>query len=185
MVCFTDVPIRHSRIHCARYGKFGIAFSKRNFANVGAHPVFYYTHSTQQDINKIVAFLCDSHESHTFPDDIYEALKRHFYFCQEYGQNRIDSRDAFYYEREWRLGEENLDEDCGQDGTMVNRFRKGKSNYFGKLVREVNCSFFEFKAEDIAFVILPRRYENMFRKAYRSRNLEIKIYEDLVGENLK
>lgn len=184
MVCFTDVPIRHSRIHCERYGKFGIAFSKRSLANVGAHPVFYYTHTTQQDVQRVIKFLCDDHQTHNLPVDIYEALKRHFYFCQEYGQNRIDSRDAFYYEREWRMGEENLDEEYGQNGTRWKRFRSGKSNYFGKLVREDNRSFFEFKNEDIAFVILPRRYENKFRKTFSNRLLKVMLYEDLVDSTL-
>lgn len=185
MVCFTDVPIRYSRDHCARYGKFGIAFLKRSLANVGAHPVFYYTHSMQQDINKIINFLCDDRQTRTFPVDIYEALKRHFYFCQEYGQNRIDSRDAFYYEREWRLGEDTLEEGYGQDGTKTRRWQTGKSNYFGKLVRDGNSSFFEFKDENITFVILPRRYENIFRKTCGNRNLEIKIYEDIVDSKVR
>lgn len=185
MICFTDVPIRHSRIHCARYGKFGVAFSKRSLANVGAHPVFYFTHSTQQDVQKIIRFLCDDRQSRTFPVDIYKALKRHFYFCQEYGRNKIDSRDAFYYEREWRIGEETLDEDFGRDGTMAKRYRSGKPPYFGKLVRESNRSFFEFKNVDIAFVILPRRYENKFRKTFRNRPLKVMLYEDLVDSTVR
>lgn len=185
MVCFTDVPIRHSRSHCARYGKFGIAFSKRSLANVGAHPVFYYTHSMQQDVQRIIKFLCDDNQSRTFPEVIHEALKRHFYFCQEYGRNRIDSRAAFYYEREWRLGEESLDEEYGQDGTRGKRFQNGKPNYFGKLVREGNLSFFEFKDEDISFVILPRRYEKKFRKTFRNRPLKVMLYEDLVDSTVR
>ena len=64
-------------------------------------------------------------------------------------------------------------------------FEKANRITLGNSLERSIVLFFEFKAEDIAFVILPRRYENMFRKAYRSRNLEIKIYEDLVGENLK
>jgi Putative abortive phage resistance protein AbiGi, antitoxin len=72
MICFTDVPIRYSRIHCTRYGKFGIAFSKRKLASIGAHSVFYYTHSTQKDVQRILNFLCDTLTSYTFPQDIYE-----------------------------------------------------------------------------------------------------------------
>jgi Putative abortive phage resistance protein AbiGi, antitoxin len=181
MVCFTDVPIRHSRIHCGRYGKFGVAFSKRSLANVGAQPVFYYTHSTQQDIKNIVSFLCDADRMHTLPNDIYEALKRHFYFCQEYGKNIIESRDAFYYEREWRLGEDTLEEGYDQDQKVVRRWRAGKSNYFGKIVRDGDNSFFPFKNTDIAFVIIPRRYRNIFSRTFKGRQFKIKLYEDLVN----
>ena len=28
MVCFTDIPLRHSNKHCIKYGRFGIAFDK-------------------------------------------------------------------------------------------------------------------------------------------------------------
>jgi hypothetical protein len=45
MVCFTDVPLRHSNEHCNRYGRFGIAFHKLKMMNVGAQPVFYASHA--------------------------------------------------------------------------------------------------------------------------------------------
>lgn len=181
MVCFTDVPIQHSRIHCRKYGKFGIAFSKRLLANIGAHPVFYYTHTSQQDIKKIINFLLADDHTTAIPRDIFAALKRHFYFCQEYGRNRIDSRDALYYEREWRLGEQNLDEQHGQNGVKYRRVLEDKPRYFGKLVREGHESFMEFDDQDVAFLILPRRYKNMFRKTFRERCWEIKFYEDIVA----
>ena len=179
MACFTDVPIQHSRIHCKKYGKFGIAFSKRSLANIGAHPVFYYTHTTQQDVKKVVTFL-HSEGGRAIPQDIFTALWRHFHFCQEYGKGKIESRDAAYYEREWRLGEDYLDEQHGQNGVKYKRLLNGQSRCFGKLVKEGQDLFFEFIDKDVAFIVLPRRYANKFRKAFKDRHLRVKIYEDIV-----
>lgn len=42
VICFCDIPFAHLGIHCAKYGRFGLSFSKRFLASLGARPVIYY-----------------------------------------------------------------------------------------------------------------------------------------------
>jgi hypothetical protein len=41
IVCFCDIPLEDLAIHCAKYGCFGLAFSKRFLIAQGASPVMY------------------------------------------------------------------------------------------------------------------------------------------------
>lgn len=41
IVCFCDIPDAELAIHCAKYGHFGLAFSKQFLVNKGASPVMY------------------------------------------------------------------------------------------------------------------------------------------------
>jgi abortive phage resistance protein AbiGi (putative antitoxin) len=41
MLCFCDIPLTELTIHCHKYGRFGLAFSKRFLADRGARPVIY------------------------------------------------------------------------------------------------------------------------------------------------
>lgn len=108
MVCFTDVPLRHSSEHCKRYGRFGIAFQKLKLMNVGAQPVFYASHACKRDMDTIFHFLQEQVQQTTLPSNLFRALHRHFYFIQRLSDGRADGHDTFYYEREWRLGEQTL-----------------------------------------------------------------------------
>ncbi len=41
IVCFCDIPDNELAIHCAKYGHFGLAFSKQFLVSKGASPVMY------------------------------------------------------------------------------------------------------------------------------------------------
>lgn len=41
MVCFCDIPLEAMQIHCSKYGRFGLAFSKHFLIRQGACPVMY------------------------------------------------------------------------------------------------------------------------------------------------
>lgn len=41
IVCFCDIPLEELAIHCAKYGRFGLAFSKPFLIALGASPVMY------------------------------------------------------------------------------------------------------------------------------------------------
>lgn len=40
-VCFCDIPLESLGIHCSKYGRFGLAFSRRFLVAQGASPVMY------------------------------------------------------------------------------------------------------------------------------------------------
>lgn len=108
MVCFTDVPLSHSIQHCQLYGRFGIAFHKLKLMNVGAQPVFYASHACKRDMNIIFKFLQEQESNRTIDPILFRSLHQHFYFVQRLSDGRADGKDTFYYEREWRLGEQSL-----------------------------------------------------------------------------
>lgn len=41
MVCFTDIPFSETEVHCGKYSKFGISFSKEHMTNLCVAPVYY------------------------------------------------------------------------------------------------------------------------------------------------
>lgn len=182
MICFTDVPIRHSHEHCKKYGKFGIAFDKQFLIRKGAQPVFYYTPSAEPDVKKIIRFTIEPGETTVIPPDIMRALRRHFYFSQPYSDDRIVSPYAFYYEREWRLGKQNLDENFGEDGIVSKRKFAGDVRPLGKLISDDKDAYFPFKVSDISFVVVPRVFEAKLRDALPMRQLCIKCREDFVNK---
>lgn len=184
MVCFTDVPIRHSYDHCKKYGRFGIAFEKKYLADNGAQPVFYYTPLVEQDVKKVIRFMLEDGEA-SVPLDIFKALQRHFCFSQPYSGGGMDSPHASYYEREWRLCTPYLDENYGQDGVISKRLLEGEPMPLGKLEEDHNGSFFPFKEADISFVVVPSDYEAQLRAGLPDRQLHILHYEDFVSQSAK
>jgi Putative abortive phage resistance protein AbiGi, antitoxin len=168
MVCFTDVPLQHSSEHCKRYGRFGIVFHKLRLMNVGAQPVFYASHTCKRDMDTIFHFLQEQVQQPTLPEDLFRALHRHFYFIQRLSDGRADSHDAFYYEREWRLGEQTLKSE-----------EKPYAPYTGRLVIADNKPYFAFNVEDVAFLIAP---SDCHAKVMNPHGFPIKAYEDLIHE---
>lgn len=181
MVCFTDVPIRYSHEHCMKYGKFGIAFGKQFLASKGAQPVFYYTPFTMPDVIKIIRFTIEPGETTVIPQDIMKALRRHFYFSQPYSNDSFASRHASFYEREWRLGEQNLDENFGEGGVVYKRALAGEARPLGKLMSDDKYKYFPFKVSDVSFVVVPQVFEAKLRDALPMRQFCIMCYEDLVS----
>lgn len=47
VTCFCDIPPECLGIHCAKYGRFGIAFSRKYLVRYGARPVMYFPLSSQ------------------------------------------------------------------------------------------------------------------------------------------
>lgn len=181
MVCFTDVPLRHSNEHCKHYGRFGIAFHKLRMMNVGVQPVFYASHACKGDMNTIFRFLQEQVHQTTLPLEIFQALHRHFYFIQRLSDGRADRHDTFYYEREWRLGEQTLvpEEKLRRPNARYWSQQEGYPPYMGRLVTEGARTYFAFNAEDVAFLIAPRTYHP---KVGNPHGFPIEAYEDLVRE---
>lgn len=181
MVCFTDVPFLHSSEHCKVYGKFGIAFQKLKLINVGAQPVFYASHACKRDMHTIFHFLQEQVINTTLPCDLFRALHRHFYFIQRLSDGRADAHDTFYYEREWRLGEQTLipDEKLNRPNAKYCCQKEGYPPYTGRLVTEGDKSYFAFSTEDVSFLIAPLDWHEKIENPY---DFSIVAYEDLVQE---
>jgi len=182
MVCFTDAPISKSRKICTEYGKFGIVFDKQGLKKIGAHPVFYYTTSREKDIKVISKFILSENRS-KLPKDFIESLERHIYFVQEYSKEPANSPEApYYYEREWRLGEHNLDDrdPATTPNLKSTRINEGKSYHYGKGVRNGDDVYLNFKEENVCFIIVPRAYSSQAMQLVAGRGFETKIYEDMV-----
>ncbi len=107
MTCFTDIPLYLSREHCKRYGEFGISFKKKNLEKYGANPVFYMTEERRKDTTEIYDFICNLVKGidPKIPENIQGSLERFFGFVQDYSSK---TGEFLYYEREWRILENNL-----------------------------------------------------------------------------
>ena len=119
-------------------------------------------------MDTIFHFLQEQVQKPTLPDDLFRALHRHFYFIQPLSDGRADSHDAFYYEREWRIGEQTLKSE-----------EKPYSPYTGRLVTENDKPYFAFTAEDVAFLIAPR---DCHAKVVNPHGFPIEAYENLIPE---
>lgn len=159
MACFTDIPLSHAAQHCNRYGRFGIAFHKLRLMSVGAQPVFYTTHANNSDLHVIFKFLQEQAQHTTIDTTLFKALHRHFYFTQAFSEGKADENDTFYYEREWRLGKQNLVPAEMLEHPDNPRYRIMQAGYpyhHGRLCVDGGKEFFAFKKEDVAFLIIPR-----------------------------
>lgn len=179
MVCFTDVPLRHSSELCKRYGRFGIAFHKLRLMNKGAQPVFYASHTSKPDMDTIFEFIQQQLRELTLPENVFRALLRHFYFVQEFSEGRADARDTFYYEREWRLGKQSLlnEHQRSRDNPKYRAVQEGYLPYYGNLVTENGENYFEFEAEDVAFLIVPKDYSE---RVVNPQGFSVEAYEDVM-----
>lgn len=180
MVCFTDVPLRHSSEHCKRYGRFGIAFQKLKLMNVGAQPVFYASHACKRDMDTIFHFLQEQVQQTTLPSICFEpctdistsssgfltvvlmAMTRSIMNGSGDSENRHSSQRRNSVARMQNTG-----------------LREKVTPYTGKLVTEGDKSYFAFSREDIAFLIAPR---NCHGKIENPNGFQIVAYEDLINE---
>lgn len=184
MVCFTDVPLSHAAQHCKRYGRFGIAFHKQSLLKVGAQPVFYVTLANRRDVSNIIKLLYEKNQTTTIESSLLDALKRHFYFMQMFSKGKIDNEDTFYYEREWRLGKQNLAPLEMWNRPDNPRYHIQEAGYSllgcGKLFSEDGKEYFQFCESDVAFLISPRDWKARISNPH---NFRIEDYEELVSHN--
>jgi len=182
MVCFTDVPLSHAAQRCNRYGRFGIAFHKLRLMNVGTQPVFYATHANKHDLDEIFKFLHEQNQTTTIEAKIFGALQRHFFFMQTFSDGKADGKDTYYYQREWRLGKQNLapvEMWNRPDNPEYHIYEAGYSHYCGKLFIDGENEYFQFCKEDVAFLISPRAWKT---KIDNPHAFLVKDYEGLVNE---
>lgn len=187
MVCFTDVPLRHSKEHCGVFGRFGIAFHKHKMIEYGANPVFYTVEphlKRIQEVAELTASLYEYYrdrewregfEKYQFTDEQFLALHEITEFSQEYSYKNDDTRDdANYYQREWRLTFNSLDFAGG-----TSPHSPGKSRFY--IRGEKSYQIFKFSLTDVAYIIVPLRYYLRARKLANKLKCKIKIYEMSVG----
>lgn len=179
MICFTDVPLAHSRKHCSRYSKFGIAFHKHNLMNVGAQPVFYVSHASKHDMHIIFKFIQEQTPEPTMEPELFKALHRHFYFMQRLSDGSADGDDTFYYEREWRLGAQNLptEQEWDRPNPRYHLQREGYPPYLGKRVIHDEKEYFSFEVEDVAFLVAPRACMPLIQNP---KSFKLFAFEDIV-----
>ena len=178
MACFTDAPLRRSAELCAKYSNFGVAFHKMRLMHKGAQPVFYYTHiSNDRDMGLIFDFLQQQQQKPTIDQYLLTAFLRHFHFMQAFSEKYAGSRDASYYDREWRIGAWTL-VPKGENAGMVCLSKRLPPCCTGTLVREGNDMFFEFEPEDVAFLVIPRQRISDIKNPH---NFKIRIFEELVN----
>jgi hypothetical protein len=183
MVCFTDVPVQMSAAHCARYGRFGIAFDKLSLMNVGAQPVFYTTHVWKKDMDLIFDFLKKQVQAPTLDSHLLEALLHHFYFTQHFSQRRADATDTFYYEREWRLGAQSLPtaEELRRDNAKWHCVQEGYPPYIdkriGNRVLDGDDEYFSFQNAPVAFLVVTAGWIN---KVENPHGFDVRTHEELV-----
>lgn len=63
---------------------------------------------TKVILDVIFKFLQIQNQIKTIETSVLDALYRHFYFMQTFSEGKADEKDTYYYEREWRLGKQNL-----------------------------------------------------------------------------
>lgn len=182
MVCFTDVPLQFSAKHCARYGRFGIAFSKRRLILKGAQPVFYVALGCRENVKHILNFLLSTPPNSHIPEGTLAALEEHFCFVQEFSEGSIDAEDAYYYEREWRLALSTLaPEDLWQlDNAKYHIKKAGYPANCGKLVVRDGEHYFAFDDEDVSFLVCPEAYAS---RVQNTRGYELRLFEKMVTQD--
>lgn len=183
MVCFTDIPLRYAKEHCAKFGKFGIGFNKERMIEYGANPALYTTGLHFDRIRKLSDLLArmedlekdrewkDPVEPFSFTEDETVAFQEVTDFLQEYSYKNNDSCDyVTYYQREWRLTFRSLPFAGGtkphEPGMSCFYIRGGKS-----------YNIFKFDQNDVEFIVVPLRHLKDGRKLSKKMNCKLKIYE--------
>ena len=187
MVCFTDIPLKHSKEHCSNFGRFGIAFHKDKMIDYGANPALYTTgvHFDRiKHVNQLLERMLDLEkdrewkeetEPYRFTEDETLALKEVSEFLQEYSYKNQDHKEyVTYYQREWRLTFNSLN---FASGSKV--YKVGKTCFY--IHNEKPYKIFKFSPEDVAFLIVPFRYWWRAKKLVKKFRCGVKIYEISVG----
>lgn len=183
MVCFTDIPIKFSKEHCKKFGKFGIAFHKDKMIEYGANPAMYTTRAHFERIKQLSALVermldlekdrewKSECEPYIFTEHQTFALKEVTELLQEYSHRNEDNKEyVTYYQREWRLTFNSLEFSGGTKphtpGTTCIYIRNNKK-----------YEIFKFSDADVSYLIVPLRYWWRARKLAKKLSCSIKIYE--------
>ncbi len=166
MICFTDIPLDESKIHCSKYGYFGISFNKKELIEYGANPVLYLMNqrSTQQD------FLINESLPKT-PNqiDFKKIINLNWFVatCQPYNM-KPNENDYIpeYYEREWRIASR-FDNYSNYNfkGEIINEQPEGKKGE----------SFLTFDRKIIEKIIVPEEYKEVVDKLRKDNNVDCEI----------
>jgi hypothetical protein len=183
MICFTDLPLRYSKIFCSKFGRFGIGFKKERMMGYGANPVLYTTtqhlpriKNINALINKLMSEDIDREwkeemERYQFTSQQLYSLFEFFGFTQEYSYK---DRDINYYQREWRLNYETLPIEPGKGAEKV-----GYGGMHGLVNGKFMCEM-KFSLDDIDFIIIPKSYFKRRKELLGINKSKIQIYEVVV-----
>jgi hypothetical protein len=149
--------------------------------NVGAQPVFYATHACKRDMDVIFKFLQDQVNNRTVDLTLFRALHRHFYLIQRFSDNRADRKDTFYYEREWRLGEQTLvpPKKLNRPNAKYRCQKEGYPPFTGRLAKEGDKVYFDFDKKDVAFLVAPKDWQVQIENPHR---FPIWTYGEMVND---
>ena len=186
MVCFTDIPLRFSGEHCGLFRRCGIAFHKNAMIAYGANPVLYTTSKHLTRIKHIDALLArmrdlekdrdwkDEVEPYPFTEDETIALMEVADFLQEYAyRNEDDVPHVTYYQREWRLPFNILPfAGAGEP------HEPGMSCFYSR--DNTSYAIFKFRSADVAFLVVPRAYQETVSEVARGIGCEVRVFEDEV-----
>jgi len=194
MVCFTDIPLHLSQEHCARFGKFGIGFSKDKMIQYGANPVLYTTREMNERVKTFISFIGRLQGEEvdrpwrdaTLNDDIgdrYQFTSEQFYsmfelagFMQNY---QYSDTSVDYYQREWRINYETLPKALGME-PQVNPGQGAIHGSIGQGTRRRTACSMLFDLNDIDYLVVPKDYEEQAALLVNGLRAEVKVYEDEV-----
>jgi hypothetical protein len=183
MVCFTDIPLRYSKEHCGKFGRFGVAFKKSRMIAYGANPALYTTgvhHERIRNVGLLLARMEDLEKDrewrsevdlYSFTEDETVAMQEVTDFLQEYSYKYKDDGDyVTYYQREWRLTFRSLPFSGG-----TREHPPGKSCFY---IREGKTySIFKFAPDDVEYLVVPLRYWWQARCIAKKIRCGVKVYE--------
>lgn len=188
MVCFTDIPLKHSREHCSKFGRFGIAFKKSKMIEYGANPVFYTTGQHFERVKNIAKLLDrmrvlekdrewkEQSEVYQFTENETVAMRETIEFLQEYSYKNQDQSDyVHYYQREWRLTFNSLPfagQDKPHDPGMACFYTRNKTEY----------PIFKFAPSDVEYIVVPLGYWLKGRQLAKKIGCSLKLYQCSVGD---
>lgn len=183
MVCFTEVPLEHCDEHCARFGKFGLAFCKQAMIEYGTNPVLYTTAKHLERIKHIGSLLermkdlekdrewRQELEPYQFTEDETVAMLEVMGLLQEYSYKNADGTDyVTYYQREWRLTF-NVLPFAGDNLPHA----PGMSCFYSR--NGISYPIFKFTESDVQYLIVPEVYESRAAHLAKSIGCDLKIYE--------
>lgn len=102
---------------------------------------------------------------------------------QMFSEGKADDKDAYYYQREWRLGKQNLapvEMWNHPDNPRTRIMNEGYPYHCGKLFSDGKNEFYQFTTSDVAFLISPQDWKAKITNPY---NFPIEDYEKHV-ENI-